>query len=141
MPPTRASVSRLNGRFAATKIDGSAEDFANQLPGAPGRRLCALVDDRDAVPQRLRLVRCSEWSGRPCGRLPHPEDLAVQVASGLRVERGCGFVEEHELRAVTKASASARPDAARPTACRRVHPPSPGGPKRSSSLSAGVFPL
>ena len=69
----------------------------------------AVVDDRDAVAKRVRLVEVvgREEYGRAA--IVHPPHLVPHAGAALRVEPGGGLVEKQELRAMDQAQPDVEP--------------------------------
>src|SRR5712691_3198110 len=63
----------------------------------------AVVDDRDAVAQRIRLVEVVRREEYGRAAIVHPPHLVPHAGAALRVEPGGGLVEKQELRAMDQA--------------------------------------
>ena len=69
----------------------------HQLARRAGRDDAAAIDDRDAVAELLGFVQVVRRQQHRVAVLLHLQDVAVQLAAGLRVEAGRRLVEEDEL--------------------------------------------
>src|SRR5437868_14120190 len=89
--------------------DDVSGDCAIQRLGRVFRDDLSVVDDRDAVAQRIRLVevmRCHEYRRPP---FVHPPHLVPDTRAALRVEPGGRLIEEEKLRVVDEAETDVKP--------------------------------
>ena len=91
------------GRVVDLERDEVAGDPPLELGGAAGRDDLAVVDDEDAVAQRVRLVEVVRREQRGGAVLAQRADVLPQVRAAVRVEAGRRLVEEHELGRVHEA--------------------------------------
>src|SRR3989442_6438798 len=89
--------------------DDVARDRTLQILGLAFANDLAVVDDRDAFAQRVRLVKLVRRKEDGGALLVHPPHLVPHAGSALRVEPGGWFVEEQQLRAVDQAQSDVEP--------------------------------
>src|SRR5438105_2437752 len=80
--------------------DDVARDGTLQFLGRALGDDLAVVDDRDTVAQRVRLVEVVRGEEHRGAALVHPPHLVPHAGAALRIEPGGRFVEEQKLRAV-----------------------------------------